>query len=89
MYPILFDVGSITVYSYGFMIAIGIVAGMAYLIIQGKKEVGLTFDQGNSLFLFIFFAAFAGGKLFHYAATARSQEINYRLLLTIRAPRCF
>lgn len=58
MYPILFEVGSIMLYSYGFKISLGIVAGMVYLIIQGRKEVGLTFDQANSLFLYIFFAAF-------------------------------
>jgi len=64
MYPILFRFGSATVYSYGFLISLGIVAGMLYLIIQGKKEVGLTFDKANALFLYIFLAAIVGGKLF-------------------------
>lgn len=64
MYPILFEAGSFTAYSYGFMIAIGIVAGMTYLVIKGRKEVGLTLDQANALFLYIFFAAIVGGKLF-------------------------
>lgn len=64
MHPILFNAGSFTVYSYGFMIALGIVAGMAWLITAGKKEAGLTFDQANALFLYIFLAAVVGGKLF-------------------------
>ena len=64
MHPILFEIGGITVYSYGFMIAIGAIAGVAYMAIQGKKEVGLTFDQANTLFLLIFLAAFVGGKIF-------------------------
>lgn len=64
MYPVLFESGAVTLYSYGFMIAIGIVAGMSYLIIAGKKEVGLSFDQANTLFLLIFLAAVVGGKLF-------------------------
>jgi phosphatidylglycerol:prolipoprotein diacylglycerol transferase len=64
MYPVLFEAGPITLYSYGFMIAIGIVAGMAYLVVVGKRELGLTFDQANALFLLIFFAAVVGGKLF-------------------------
>jgi phosphatidylglycerol---prolipoprotein diacylglyceryl transferase len=64
MYPILFDVGGITVYTYGLFIAIGAIAGVAYMAIQGKKEVGLSFDQANTLFLLIFLAAFAGGKAF-------------------------
>lgn len=64
MHPVLFETGSVTVYSYGFMIAVGIVAGMAYLISEGNKDAGLTFDQANMLFLSIFLAAVIGGKLF-------------------------
>ncbi len=64
MFPILFDVFGIKVYSYGFFIAVGAIAGLAYMTIQGKKDVGLTFDQANSLFLLIFLAAFVGGKVF-------------------------
>jgi phosphatidylglycerol---prolipoprotein diacylglyceryl transferase len=64
MYPVLFEIGGVPIYSYGFMIAIGVIAGVGYMVIQGKKEVGLTFDQANTLFLLIFVAAFVGGKLF-------------------------
>jgi phosphatidylglycerol:prolipoprotein diacylglycerol transferase len=60
MHPVLFEIGGISVYSYGFMIAIGAIAGVAYMVVRGKKEVGLTFDQANSLFLLIFIAAFVG-----------------------------
>ena len=66
MHPVILELGSFTIYSYGLMIAAGILAGMAYLIIVGKKEVGLTFDQANSLFLWIFLAALVGGKLFFF-----------------------
>lgn len=64
MHPVLFEVAGISLYSYGFMIALGAIAGVAYMAIQGKQDVGLTFDQANSLFLFICLAAFLGGKLF-------------------------
>jgi phosphatidylglycerol:prolipoprotein diacylglycerol transferase len=64
MHPVLFDAGGISVYSYGFMIALGSIAGVAYMAIQGRREVGLTFDQANTLFLLIFVAAFLGGKVF-------------------------
>ena len=64
MHPVLFEVDGITVYSYGFMIALGVIGGVAYMFFQGKKDVGLTFDQANTLFLFIFIAAFIGGKVF-------------------------
>lgn len=64
MHPVLFEIGGITVYSYGFMIALGVIGAVAYLAIQGKKDVGLTFDQANTLFILIFAAAFIGGKVF-------------------------
>ncbi len=64
MHPVLFELGSLKIYSYGFMIALGVIAGVAYMAIRGKKETGLTFDIANSLFLYIFAAAFIGGKVF-------------------------
>ena len=64
MHPVLFELGDFKIYSYGFMIALGCIAGVAYMAIQGKKEVGLTFDQANALFLTVFVAAFVGGKVF-------------------------
>lgn len=64
MHPVLFEIGSITVYSYGFMIALGVIAAVAYMFFQGRKDVSLTFDQAHTLFLVIFVAAFIGGKVF-------------------------
>lgn len=84
MYPVLFEVGSVTVYSYGFMIALGIVSGMTYLIIEGKKEVGLTFDQANKLFLYIFFAAIIGGKFFLFLEDPDAYLANPKRLLSGR-----
>src|SRR5687767_2001246 len=84
MYPILFEVGSVNVYSYGVMIAVGIVAGMSYLIVAGKKETGLTFDQANTLFLSIFLAAVVGGKLFLFFEDPSYYMDNPRQLLTWR-----
>lgn len=64
MHPVLIELGSFTIYSYGFMIAVGVIFAVAYLTVRGKKEVNLTFDQANNLFLFIFLAAVVGGKVF-------------------------
>ncbi len=63
MHPVLFKAGPITVYSYGFFIALGSIAGVAYLYWRGKKETNLTYEQVNNLFLLLFAAAFTGGKL--------------------------
>lgn len=64
VHPVLFHIGTLSVYSYGVMIALGAIAGVGYMAFQGKRDVGLTFDQANSLFLLIFTAAFIGGKVF-------------------------
>jgi phosphatidylglycerol---prolipoprotein diacylglyceryl transferase len=64
MHPVLFEFGGITVYAYGLCIAIGAIFGIAYMALYGKREVGLTFDQANNLFLLIFLAAIIGGKVF-------------------------
>jgi phosphatidylglycerol---prolipoprotein diacylglyceryl transferase len=64
MHPILFEVGSYTVYTYGFLIAIGAVTAFAYMARQSKREFGTSFDQSNTLFILLIVAGIVGGKLF-------------------------
>jgi phosphatidylglycerol---prolipoprotein diacylglyceryl transferase len=64
MHPILFEVGSFTIYTYGFCIAVGAVSGFIYMAREAKKQFGLSFDQSNTLFLLIVTAAVVGGKAF-------------------------
>ncbi len=64
MHPVLFEIGSFTIYTYGFCIAIGALLGFTYMAWQGKKQFGLSFDQSNTLFLIIVISAIVGGKLF-------------------------
>lgn len=64
MHPVLFEIGSITIYTYGFCIAMGALLGFSYLSWQGKKQFGLTFDQANTLFILLVLAGFIGGKFF-------------------------
>ncbi len=66
MHPILFELGSFTVYTYGFFIAIGALLGFAYMTWRGKKLFGLTFDQCNTLFILLVAAGIVGGKLFMF-----------------------
>lgn len=82
MRPVLFEIGGIAIYSYGFLIALGAVAGITYMVVRGKKEVGLTFDQANSLFLYIFLAAFVGGKVFLFLEDASYYLDHPKKLLT-------
>lgn len=81
MHPVLFEIGGVTIYSYGFLIAIGTITGVAYMAVRGKQEVGLSFDQANSLFLHIFIAAAIGGKVFlFFEAPAEYLEKPGRLV---------
>lgn len=64
MHPVLFHLGSITIYTYGFFIALGAVAGSLYMWKQGNKEYGMSFDQANTLFVLLIVAGVVGGKLF-------------------------
>ncbi|MBK5279721.1 MAG: prolipoprotein diacylglyceryl transferase, partial [Bacteroidia bacterium] len=66
MHPILFEVGSFTIYSYGFFIALGALLGLSYMAWQGKKQFGVSFDTINSLFILIVLAAIVGGKIFFF-----------------------
>jgi len=64
MHPVLFDAGPVTVYSYGFLIAIGAASGFLYMWKQGRKEFAMTFDQANTLFILLIAAGVIGGKVF-------------------------
>ena len=64
MHPILFKIGSFTIYTYGFCIAVGALLGFVYMYWQGKKQYGITFDQSNNLFILLVIAGVVGGKLF-------------------------
>jgi phosphatidylglycerol:prolipoprotein diacylglycerol transferase len=66
VHPILFEVGSVTIYSYGFFIALGAVLGLTYMARQGKKHFGTTFEKSNSLFIYIVISAYVGGKVFFF-----------------------
>ncbi len=64
MHPVLFQVGSLTIYTYGFFIATGAVLGGLFMWRQGKRRFGMTFDQANTLLLLLIAAGVVGGKVF-------------------------
>lgn len=64
MHPVLFHLGPLTIYTYGFLIATGAILGGLYMWYQGKKRYGMTFDQANNLFLLLIIAGVVGGKVF-------------------------
>ncbi|MGE5552147.1 MAG: prolipoprotein diacylglyceryl transferase [Bacteroidota bacterium] len=66
MRPILVQLGPFTVYSYGFMLAVGLLAALA--VIKGRGEpVGLTGDRLYNLFLGAVLSSLAGARLTYLA----------------------
>lgn len=66
MHPELFNIGSFTVHSYGFMIMIGAMLAYFYVSTTMKKELGIATEKIQNLAIIIIVAAFVGGKLFFY-----------------------
>ncbi len=75
MHPILFEFNTpeslssflpdtITIYSYGTMIALGALLGFFYLAYQSKKQLDIRYEISNELVLIILISAIIGGKLF-------------------------
>lgn len=66
MYPVLFELGPITFYSYGLMIGLGFVAG----VLVASKRAEMKGIDPDSLFWFILAllaGGVVGGRLFHIA----------------------
>ena len=75
MHPIFFEIrtpgflqsllpDTITVYSYGFFIACGAIAGYLYTAYQSKKQFGISTETIRTLIVLIIIASVIGGKLF-------------------------
>jgi phosphatidylglycerol:prolipoprotein diacylglycerol transferase len=56
---------TITIYWYGFLIALGAIAAIAHTAYQSKKQFQLKFEDVNSLFLLLLIASIVGGKVFY------------------------
>lgn len=56
---------TISIYSYGFCIALGVIVSY-YIIIKKSKKFGLEPEQISSLITWVIFTAFVGGKLFYF-----------------------
>jgi phosphatidylglycerol:prolipoprotein diacylglycerol transferase len=75
MHPVLFEIDTpgflrflfpdtITIYTYGTMIALGAILGFAYTAWQAKKQLNIRFETTNELILFILLFSIIGGKFF-------------------------
>lgn len=66
MFPKLLELGGYTIHAYGFFIVLGAFLGYSYLSRAALREYGIEPDKISSLMLWIFIAAFVGGKVLFY-----------------------
>ena len=75
MHPVFFEINipeflqgilpaTITIYSYGFFIACGAIAGFAYAAYQAKKQLGVKVETIQIFVVLIIIASVIGGKFF-------------------------
>ena len=64
MYPILFSLGKLTIYTYGFFVAIGFIVGMMLAVNEAKR---LGEEDGNimDLCFYLLVSAIVGSRLFY------------------------
>lgn len=74
MYPILFKIGPITVYTYGVLIALGIAAAIIFALRQSKKD-NIDSNTVIDLFLWIAVSGFIGARIL-YVITEFSYFVN-------------
>jgi len=80
MHPELVHIGSLTVYTYAFLIALGTLIAALFTKWRAKKELRLK-ELSNNFFYLIFIAGFVGGKLFYYLENPSKYFNNPKLLL--------
>jgi phosphatidylglycerol---prolipoprotein diacylglyceryl transferase len=62
MHPILIRVGPLTIHTYGFLVALGFLAGIGFAVRQAKKE-GIPTDRVLDLSFYVLIAAIIGSRL--------------------------
>jgi len=62
MSPILFRLGSLNIYAYGFFLALGFIVGLIFAVLKAKKE-GVPFEHVANLFFYTVLSAIFGSRL--------------------------
>ena len=75
MYPILFKIGPLEIYSYGVMVALGFLAAV-FLAARDAKKAGLDPAKIVDLFLWILISGLAGGRLLYVAMNIEGYILN-------------
>ncbi len=82
MYPRLFDLGPLTVYTYGVLLAAAYLLGLKLAMVRAAKR-GLDANRVLDLGIYIIISALIGAKLLLLVTDFRAYMANPRELLTI------
>src|SRR4051795_6640798 len=82
MYPRLFELGPVTVYSYGVLLAAAYLLGLKYAMVRAKAR-GLDANRVLDLGIYIIISALVGAKLLLLITDFRTFTANPRELLTL------
>ncbi|MBS0014596.1 MAG: prolipoprotein diacylglyceryl transferase, partial [Desulfobacterales bacterium] len=66
MFPVLFEIGPVTVYTYGFFVAAGALAAIVFARSHARRW-GMNPDRITDLCFFLVIAAIMGSRLFYVA----------------------
>ncbi|MDL2235108.1 prolipoprotein diacylglyceryl transferase [Christensenellaceae bacterium OttesenSCG-928-L17] len=78
----LFSIGSLSIKTYGFMMAVGVLSAVALCIYRGRKR-GISEDLIMNIVLICLFAGLVGAKVFHYVGNLPAIIKDPSLLLNI------
>src|SRR5262245_22015809 len=82
MYPRLFELGPITVYTYGVLLAAAYLLGLKLAMVRAKAR-GLDANRVLDLGIYIIISALVGAKLLLFVTDFRTFSSNPRELLTL------
>jgi phosphatidylglycerol:prolipoprotein diacylglycerol transferase len=64
MYPILFSFGLLKIYSWGFLVAIGFLAGIMVAVARAKKE-GISAETALDICVYVMISSIIGARFFY------------------------
>jgi phosphatidylglycerol:prolipoprotein diacylglycerol transferase len=82
MYPRLFELGPITVYTYGVLLAAAYLLGLKFAMVRASER-GLDANRVLDLGIYIIISALVGAKLLLFVTDFRTFTANPRELLTL------
>jgi phosphatidylglycerol---prolipoprotein diacylglyceryl transferase len=68
MFPVLLKIGSLSIFTYGFFIAVGFLAGI-FLAVKEAKRLGEDHEKIMDLCFYVLIAAILGSRLFYVATS--------------------